>query len=165
MPDDINTPHGASETELSIARWRRSLSGLSRAQRDELEDHLRTNLSAFDGLPLSPQEKAIVAVMRLGRSGRLVREFQRGFRPGLRDYGLSAVRCLFAMPVLYVVIAESWSRQDLDLLNPWNGDPWFGGFWIVLLPATLLAVVALAYELTWVTRKTRDAYAMRSLAA
>lgn len=58
-----------------IQQWRRSLDSLSEPQIDELEDHLREQLTKLDGLELNNEEALTIAAMRCGRPSELAREY------------------------------------------------------------------------------------------
>lgn len=62
---ELNRPENIS-TKQAIAHWRDALKPMADAQRDELEDHLRSELADLDRTPLSPRERVLVAADRIG---------------------------------------------------------------------------------------------------
>ena len=64
MPD--TSQEHTDDIEQAITQWRLSLKDMGAEQRDELEDHLRSELEQLAELPLSPRERVILAADRLG---------------------------------------------------------------------------------------------------
>ena len=68
-----------SELNARIAMWRDTLAfRLSNADLDELEDHLRQTVDALSDVPLSLDERFVLATHRLGAPTAIAKEFEKG---------------------------------------------------------------------------------------
>ena len=73
-------PDGRVGFESQVAQWREFLlgrRGVSAADADELESHLRDQAAELQGAGLAPDESFLVAVKRLGAQDEISREFAR----------------------------------------------------------------------------------------
>jgi len=73
MPDDTREPDPLEE---AINQWRSTLD-LRGKQRDELEDHLRSELVKLDDQALSPRERVLIAADRIGDPKALRQQWER----------------------------------------------------------------------------------------
>jgi hypothetical protein len=128
-----------SDLNAMITAWRDGLAqGMSSADVDELEDHLRQTLAALPADTLSFDERFLVATHRLGAPPALIAEFakarrasrQRGRATWIAVLGFVclAVGSWIALPTLYN-LDERFSNH----LNEWLPRPVMARFCFALL--------------------------------
>lgn len=118
-----------SDLNARIKAWRDALaSGVSTADLDELEDHLRQTLDVLPEDVLSFDERFLVATHRLGPPQTLVAEFavsrrasiwrDRAVRMALLGFVCIAVGSWVALPTLY-----NLDERFANHLNEWLPRP------------------------------------------
>lgn len=80
---DTTDSHGETGLEAQIALWRsylrRRAIHTSEVDADELEDHLRAQITALTDVGLSPDEAFLIAIKRIGNLDALSREYAREY--------------------------------------------------------------------------------------
>lgn len=115
----------AATLEQAIAHWRSSLS-IPQAQRDELEDHLRSELAKLDDQELSPRERVMIAAERMGDpralSEQLAREsgFVLSIPRGVMLFGITAAAVVSAL-IAHGSVVEIEREVD-HVLEPFFGE-------------------------------------------
>ncbi|MEM8781794.1 MAG: hypothetical protein AAGE65_02970 [Planctomycetota bacterium] len=67
MPHETSSTPATDPAEALIRQWSEQLRRLPQDRRDELEDHLRSELQNLNDTSLSPRERVVVAADRLGQ--------------------------------------------------------------------------------------------------
>ncbi len=130
------------EQERAIAEWRRTFTGLRAEDIDELESHLRDELDALAEVGLVGEEAFAHAAKKLGPSGELVEQIERGAPSVAWRAPAIAVLTGFLVNILAGAMLRlvDWAAVGVGVLSGANRTLAYVGIPIVVVLCPILAI-------------------------